>query len=188
MKTPGIQSVKLVMLITIMVGSSVFGLAFQSIISRISAKISIYVNNDIQADIFDKIVDADWLAISRYSNGDILNRFNSDVQTVSNNAVSWLPSVIIAVYRFVATFFVILHYDVIMALIAFASAPFMLLMSRMLIKKQREYNEKLRQMSSNLMTFEVETFYNMDTVKSFGVAPYYSKKMRMWQKKFKDIV
>ena len=183
----GYKMDKLAMLITIMVGSSVFGLAFQSIISRISAKISIYVNNDIQADIFDKIVDADWLAISRYSNGDILNRFNSDVQTVSSNAVSWLPSVIIAVYRFAATFFVILHYDVIMALIAFASAPFMLLMSRMLIKKQREYNEKLRQMSSNLMTFEVETFYNMDTVKSFGVAPYYSKKMRMWQKKFKDI-
>lgn len=101
----GYKTDKLAMLIIIMVGSSVFSLAFQSVISRISAKISIYVNNDIQADIFDKIVDADWLAISRYSNGDILNRFNSDVQTVSSNAINWLPSIIIAVYRFVATFF-----------------------------------------------------------------------------------
>ncbi len=37
------------------------------------------------------------------------------------------------------------------------------------------------------MTFEVETFYNLDTVKSFGVAPHYSKKMRWWQEKFKSI-
>ena len=37
------------------------------------------------------------------------------------------------------------------------------------------------------MTFEVETFYNFDTIKSFGVAPYYSKKMRWWQQKYKDI-
>lgn len=79
------------------------------------------------------------------------------------------------------------HYDVIMALIAFSSAPFMLLMSRVLIKKQRDYNRKVREMSSNLMTFEVETFYNFDTIKSFGVAPHYSRKMRWWQEKFKDI-
>ena len=28
------------------------------------------------------------------------------------------------------------------------------------------------------MTFEVEAIYNFDTIKSFGVAPHYSKKMR----------
>lgn len=107
--------------------------------------------------------------------------------TVSSNAISWLPTIIIAVFNFIATFFVILHYDVIMALLAFASAPFMLLMSRFLIKKQREYNKKVREMSSKLMTFEVETFYNMDTIKSFGISSYYGEKMRWWQKKFKDI-
>lgn len=65
---------------------------------------SIYINNDIQADIFDKIIDADWMAINHYSNGDILNRFTSDIGTVSSNAISWLPSIIIALYQFIATF------------------------------------------------------------------------------------
>lgn len=183
----GYKMEKLGLMIAIMVGSTLFSLIFSSVISRVSTKISIYINNDIQADIFDKIIDADWLAINQYSNGDVLNRFNGDIGTVSNNAVSWLPTIIIAIYNFIATFFVILHYDPIMALIAFSSAPFMLLMSRVLIRKQREYSKKVREMSSNLMTFEVETFYNFDTIKSFGVAPHYSKKMRWWQEKFKDI-
>ena len=164
-----------------------FSLVFDSLISRLSTKLSIYINNDIQADIFDKIIDADWLKLSQYSNGDVLNRFNGDVSTVSGNAISWLPSIIITVYNFVATFVLILHYDVVMAVIAFASAPFMLLASRVLITRQREYNKKMREMSSQLMTFEAETFYNTDTIKSFGISGLYGRKMRGWQEKFKAV-
>lgn len=183
----GYQTSKLMILVVIMVGSSLFSLVFDSVINRISTRLGIYINNDIQADIFDKIIDADWMEISKYSNGDVLNRFNRDIGTVSSNAISWLPKIILAAYRFIATFFVILHYDWVMAVLALGSAPLMLLMSRMMIKKQREYSKKVREMSSNLMTFEVETFYNFDTIKSFGIAPHYSKKMRWWQGKFKDI-
>ncbi|MDO4473481.1 MAG: ABC transporter ATP-binding protein, partial [Eubacteriales bacterium] len=160
---------------------------FSNVINRVSAKLSIYINNDIQADIFDKIIDADWLEINKYSNGDVLNRFNSDVSTVSSNAISWLPTIVIAVYNFIATFVVIWHYDKIMSLLAFASAPVMLLMSKFLIKKQREYARKVKEMNSNMMTFEVETFYNFDTIKSFGISSLYGKKMREWQRKYKDV-
>ena len=183
----GFDTNHLWVVIAVMIGSTAFSLTFGSIISRISTKLSIDINNDIQADIFDKIVDADWLELNKYSNGDILNRFNGDIGTVSGNAISWLPTIIIAIYNFIATFFVILHYDWIMAVIALASAPFMLIMSRFMIKKQRDYSKKVREVSSELMTFEVEAIYNFDTIKSFGIAPLYSKKMRWWQKKFKDI-
>lgn len=181
------QTDKLWVLVAITIGSALFSMTVGNVINRISMKMSIFINNDIQADIFDKIIDSDWLAISKYSNGDVLNRFNSDVGTISGNAISWLPSIIIAIFNFIATFVVIWHYDKVMAALAFASAPFMLIMSRFLIKKQREYNKRVRDMSSKLMTFEVETFYNIDSIKSFGVAPYYGKKMRWWQEQYKDI-
>lgn len=183
----GYQTDKLWLLITIAVGSAIFGLVFGSIISRITAKLGIYINNDIQSDLFDKIIDADWMEINKYTNGDVLNRFTGDAGTVSGNAISWLPSIIIAIYQFIATFFVIMHYDTVMAILAFASAPFLLAVSRFVIKKQREYSKKVREMSSEVMTFEVETFYNFDTIKSFGIADQYSRKLRWWQKKFKDI-
>ena len=183
----GYQTSKLWIMVSIMVGSSVFSLVFGSLISRITAKLNIDINNDIQADIFDKIIDADYMAINQYSNGDVLNRFTSDIGTVSSNAISWLPSIVIALYQFFASFFVILHYDTTMAWIAFASAPFILLVSRFVIKKQREYGKKMREMSSEVMTFEVETFYNFDTIKSFGIADQYSGKLRWWQRKFRDI-
>ena len=183
----GYKTEQLSLMLAVMIGSSIFNLTFKSVINRISTRLSIYINNDIQADIFDKIIDSDWLAMSKFSNGDIMNRFNSDVSTVSSNAISWLPTIIIAAYNFMATFLVLWHYNPIMALISFASAPFMLLMSKFLIRRQRDYQKKVREMSSKMMTFEVETFYNFDTIKSFGIADQYSGRMREWQEKYKDV-
>lgn len=181
----GFETDKLVILIVIMVGSSLISLLFDSLVSRISAKLSIRIHNDIQGDVFDKILDADWLALGKFSNGDILNRFNGDIATVSSNAISWLPGLVVALYRFVATFFVILHYDIAMAAIAMASAPFLLLVSRFVMKKQRQHGKTVRETASALMTFEAETFYNYDAVKSFGIAAQQSEKLRLLQEKHK---
>lgn len=183
----GYQTSKLGLLIAIMLGSAGFSLLFSSLISRLSAKIGIYINNDIQADIFDQIIDVDWKAINEYSSGDLLNRFNGDVGTVSKNAISWLPSIVIALYNFAATFALIWHYNKVMSLLAFASAPVMLLMSKYLIQKQREYARKVKETGSQMMGFEVETFYNFDTIKSFGVMEAYGRKLRSWQEKLKKI-
>lgn len=183
----GYKTEKLWVLVAFAVGSSLFGLVVGNVMSRVNLKLSIWLNNDIQSNIFEKIVDADWLAINRYSSGDVLNRFTGDIGSVSGNAIGWLPTIVITLYQFVATFFVIWHYDYIMALLAFLSAPFMLFISRFVITKQREYAKRVRQMSSEVMTFEVETFYNFDTIKSFGVADQYTRKLKWWQRKFKDI-
>lgn len=181
----GYQVSKLAAMAVIMVSSSLASLALRSLISRVSAKISLYVGNDIQASVFDKILDADWLELSRYVNGDMLNRFNSDVSTVAGNAVSWLPGIVIGLYSFAATFCVILHYNRIMALIALASAPFLLLSSRCLLKRMHQHSQQVKQLSSELMAFEVETFGNLDTIKSFGLMERSGKGLRERQEKYK---
>lgn len=174
-------------LIIAMIGSTVFSLTFSSVVSRLSTRISIDVNNDIQASIFDKIIEAEWLDLNQYQYGDLLNRLNSDISTIASNAVSWIPTVIIDIYSLITSFVVILYYDVTMAFIAFLSAPFLLLMSRYVMRKLSEYRKKVLEMNSKMMSFEIETFYNFDTIKSFGITGHYSKELRKWQKKIQEI-
>lgn len=173
-------------LIAAMLGSTVFSLVFSSLVSRYSAKLSIYVNNDIQAEIFDTIMDADWMKLNGYASGDLLNRFNSDVNTIASNAVSWVPNVIISLYAFVSSFVVILYYNAAMAWIALLSAPVLLLSSRYIMGKNREYRKRVLQMNSEMMGFESEAFYNVDTIKSFGIMGQYGQRLRGWQKKYRD--
>ena len=183
----GYKTEYLGLLIALMIGSTVSSLVITNWTGHFNLKLSIKINQDIRADIFDKIMDAEWLSMNNYSNGDILNRFNTDTNTISSNAISWIPSVILAIYNFTATFFVILHYDIIMAILALASAPFLFLISAVVMKKRRAYIKKVKEMSSDMMSFEVETFYNYDTIKSFGIASHYSKKLRWWQEKQKNL-
>lgn len=183
----GHKTKQLGVLIAVTVGGTVCNIFFGSILKRVAIKLSLDIHNDIRADVFDRLMDADWLAISEFSNGDVINRFNSDIGTVSNNAFSWLPTIVIAAYRFITTFGIILYFDKVMALLALLSAPFMFVLSRAFVEKQRVYGTRVRKVSSEMMSFEVEAFHNFDTIKSFGVADYYGKKMRHWQEKYKEI-
>ena len=177
---------KIWLLLGAMVGMTVVSLLVSSINSRIFTRISIYVNNDIQAKIFDRIIDARWKELSAYPSGDLLHRFNSDVGTIAANAINWIPNLIINIYTFAIVFFALFRTDPTMAWIAFLSAPFLLLMSRYILRKMRQYRKRVLELNSQMVGFEVETFYNFDMIKSFGIFGYYSDRLRGWQKKFKD--
>ena len=174
------------LLIVAMLASTALALVFNSVMSRVSTKISIYVNNDIQAEIFDKIIDARWDELNKYQNGDLLNRFNSDVGTISSNAISWIPNLVINIYTFTITFVVLMRMDATMAWIAILSAPFLLLMSHYIMRKLKMYRKRVLEMNSRMMSFEMETFYNFDSIKSFGILKHYSKLLRGWQQKYKE--
>ncbi len=173
-------------LIGLVLLSTVLALTFNSVMSRVSTKISIYVHNDIQAEIFDKIIDARWEELNNYQNGDLLNRFNSDVGTISSNAISWIPNLVINVYTFAMTFFVLMKMDPTMAWIAILSAPFLLCMSHYIMRRMKMYRKRVLEMKSQMVSFEMETFYNFDSIKSFGILGHYSRLLRGWQQKYKQ--
>ena len=181
----GQQQEKLWVLIAAMVGMLILSLVFSSVSSYINARISIYVNNDMQAGIFERIMDARWKELSSYPSGDLLNRFNGDVGTISSNAISWIPNLIVNIYTFIVTLVVLWRMDFGMALIAFISAPFLLGLSRFIMRKMKEYRKRVLELNSQMMSFEVETFYNFEMIKSFGIFGYYSRKLKGWQQKYK---
>ena len=182
----GYQYTKLWFVVVTLIVSSGVSLLMNSLVKRISVRISLKIENDIRSDIFDRLIDTDWLSISRYRSGDILSRFNADVRTVSSNAVSWVPTILVSLYRFAATFFLLLYYDGIMALIAFLGAPVLIIISRLVIRRQREYGMKLRETDAKMMAFETETFSNLDTIKSFGIMERSGRRMREHQEEYKD--
>ena len=134
-----------------MIGMTVLSLFFSSVNNRIFTRISIYVNNDIQAEIFDRIIDARWKELSAYASGDLLNRFNGDVTTISGNAINWIPNLIINLYTFIIVFFALFKTDPTMAWIAFLSAPFLLLTSRYILRRMKEYRKNVLELNSKIL-------------------------------------
>lgn len=62
----GYDSDHLWFIVTVMVASALVGLLLRSVTSRISTKISLRVNNDIQAQVFDRLLGADWRSLNAF--------------------------------------------------------------------------------------------------------------------------
>ena len=155
--------------------------------SMISEKIVIKVDQEIRADVYDKIMDADWEALSQFHSGDLLNRVDNDVSNVSNSVLSWVPDFVTRFLQFFGTLGIILYYDSMLALLALISAPVTVLVSRSISKRIRDYNKTIRKVSSDVMVFNEESFRNVQLIKSFGLTESYKRKLREVQKTYRKI-
>ena len=177
----------LLLLGAIMLGSSLISVLLSAATSRISAKIDVKIFNEIQADVYDKIINTDWESLSMFRSGDLINRLNSDTSNVSSSVISWVPNLITRIAQFVGTLAVILYYDPSMAVIALLSAPVTLILSRFLMNKMRSYNKQMKAISSEVMSFHDDSFQNIQSIKSFDLIGLFSFKMRNLQDKYKGM-
>ena len=169
------------------VSMGLFSIGINAVTTMISARINIKVNNEIQAEVYDKILVADWISMKEFHSGDLLNRLNGDVNTVASSILSWIPSLITRGVQFLGILAIILYYDPTMAVIALASAPVMVIVSKTLMKKMRDYNKRMREVSSEVMSFNEESFQNIQSVKAFDLVEFFSNRLRNVQQNYKDV-
>lgn len=75
----------------------------RAVSSRINAKVSIRVNQQIVAQIYDKLLITDWEALSAYHSGDLLSRVVGDANTVSASVLGLFPELLTRFLQFAGT-------------------------------------------------------------------------------------
>ena len=163
-------------------------IALKAATSRMSAKVQLRVTQDLRADIFGKIMRAQWEPLSAYHSGDLLTRSGKDTDTVASGAIGWIPSLTINLLQFAGTFLVIFWFDRTLALLALASAPVTLLLSGFLAKRIRKHSRQMRQIGSETSAFHTEAFRNIQFIKAFHAEDTYCGKLTNIQQKQKDAV
>lgn len=181
------ESGGLVAALVFFVAMQLVRIVITAISGRVNAKINIRVNQQITAEVYDKLMKTEWEALSLYHSGDLLSRVVGDISTISSSVLGWIPSLITRLLQFAGTLGVILYYDSTLALLALLSAPVTILMSRFVVGKMRDHSGKMRKLSSEMMIFNEESFQNIQLIKGFDLSEHYSKKHREIQKKYKEV-
>ncbi len=183
----GYNSPGIVFIIIIIISMALGNIVVNAVSGRISAVIELKVNNEIRADIYEKIMYTDWEAISGYHSGDLLNRFGTDVSAIADSVIGWIPSLFTRTLQFIGSLAIILYYDVSMAVIALISAPLTLIMSRFLMTRMREYSKNVRKISSDMMSFNEESFQNIQIIKCFDLIKSFQNKFKKIQNSYTTI-
>lgn len=161
-------------------------LVLQGISSRVSASVHIHVKNEMQHATYGRILRAGWEALEPYRSGDLLNRLNSDVNTVSDGIISFFPSLVTSSVKFLGAFGIMLYYDPVMALIALLGVPVTLVLSRMMLKKMRAHNLEMKELAGEVMSFQEDSFRNLTSIKAFSITDRFDTEMRRLQGTYTD--
>ena len=183
----GYQAGELAKTFGIMIGMAVANILVSQLTSYVSSRISMRIDAEIKSDIFAKILETDWESISVYHTGDLLARWSSDAGAVSNGVLGYIPNLLISLFRFISAFAVVIANDWTFAIFALIGIPFSMLMSKTLLTRMQERNQKNAAMAAKVSGFNQETFSNLQTIKSFDLVHFYVQRLKDLQSEYIDM-
>ena len=168
----------------IMIGLNIGNTIVSQFSSYASSWISLKVDAEIKADIFAKILVTDWESLTNYHTGDLLTRWGRDASNISTGVLNFIPNTIIFGFRFISALIIVLYHDWTFAVLAFIGMPVSLIMSKTLMKRMVNNNERSAAMGAKMSGFNQETFSNIQTIKAFDLIHLYISKLRELQREF----
>ena len=147
-------------------------------ISRLAGVVGSKLSREIRSGVYEHVTYSKWEDIRKYHSGDLLNRIEGDVGTVSSSIVSFIPNIFTTSAQFLGCLAVVLYYDPTMAIFAFMSAPFLVFSSRITTKMVRKYNKESREMNGKILSFYSESIQNLQVIKAFDLTKRYVDQMK----------
>lgn len=182
----GADAARLPTAAALMAGLMLGNVGIKLLYRRLGATVFVRVRREMRAGLFDKILCADWERLGDFRSGDLLNRLSTDAAQVAEAAVSLLPDFVLSFLQFAGALVIVLVYDPVMALIVFVSVPLSALLSRMLVRRMRQHSRRMRQLDSDILSYNEDTLGNLQTVKAFAVGDRFSDRMLNLQQQADD--
>ena len=180
----GHQTGKLLATFAAMIGFSLANILVSQASGYASTFINLKVDSEIKNDIFAKMLVTDWEPLTAYHTGDLVTRWSSDASNISSGILNWIPNLIIYTFRFVSALAVVLYYDPTFALFALLGIPFSALLSRPLLRRMRNNNQKSAAMNAKMYGFNQEAFSNIQTIKAFDLIRFYTDRLKNLQTEY----
>lgn len=180
----GHQTGKLLATFAAMIGFSLANILVSQASGYASTFINLKVDSEIKNDIFAKMLVTDWESLTAYHTGDLVTRWSSDASNISSGILNWIPNLIIYTFRFVSALAVVLYYDPTFALFALLGIPFSALLSRPLLRRMRNNNQKSAAMNAKMYGFNQEAFSNIQTIKAFDLIRFYTDRLKSLQTEY----
>lgn len=168
-----------------MAGMLLLGILFRAVSSRVGARINIRVQNEIQAEVFEKVLGTAWEPLEQFRPGDLLHRLSGDVGAVAGGVTGFAPGLVSGLVQFCGALAIILWFDPTMALIALISVPVSAVFSRLLVGRMRAHNRQMKAISSDMMSFYEDSLNNITSIKAFDITGLFYDKMLHLQRRYR---
>ena len=150
----------------ILLGSVILSeMLLRIILTWVRAVIGVKAQNRFQQYFFARILRGEWRGVEHMHSGDLLNRLFADVGDIMSLLTEVLPSLVIIMVQFIASFVYLYAMDSMLAVILIAAAPVFIFLSRLYFNKMRRIVRKIKDSNSALQSLIQESIQHKMVVK-----------------------
>lgn len=118
--------------------------------------------------VFQKLLTKDYLSVSEYHSGELLNRINSDVNVIVSGIVTIIPKAALFLTSIIGAFVLLYGIDKFLALAILAVGPFVLIGARLYSRRYKALHKECQTADGKTKSFMLEMLQNLLVVKSFS--------------------
>ena len=135
-----------------MTGCIVLQLLLSSLVNRLYAHTEISLRNRLRQNLFEHILKSHWSGRETFHSGDMLNRMEADVRTVTDLLAGSIPSAGITLFQLAGAALFLFCLDHRMAVVILLIMPLALLFSKLYMKRMRHLTREIRATDSRLQS------------------------------------
>ncbi|MCR4718586.1 MAG: ABC transporter ATP-binding protein/permease [Firmicutes bacterium] len=137
----------------------------------------------LKRHIFSILLRKDYLSVSKFHSGELMNRIDSDVAVIVNGIIDILPYAVMFLTSIIGAFFVLYRIDGTLALIILCVGPLVGIGARIYSAKYKKMHKLCQEYDGKTKSFMLEILQNLLVVKSFGCEEKMLDKSEMLQTK-----
>lgn len=133
------------------------------LVFRISARLTI----DIKTSLYRQMLRKSYAQISRFHTGELINRLNDDINTVSGTITTIIPNVAFIVVKLIGVFVVLFTIDPLFTLLFLAVGLGVFVFSSLFKGAMKNYHKQIMSTDGKIRSFMQETLASLMVVKVF---------------------
>lgn len=135
-----------------MIGCLLAQLAFSAFRSCLVSRTETALQNELHRRLFVHLMGSCWSGREKLHTGDMLNRLEEDVQTVTGALCSTVPSVFITLFQLCGALFFLSQLDIRLTGVLVCIMPVALLFSKSYVRKMRRLSREIRNTDSRIQS------------------------------------
>ncbi len=152
-------------------GTIVVVLMLAEILSRVASRwiysvVGIKVRNRMRLKLFSILLKGDWLHLQKHHTGDLTNRLEGDVNTITSLMTEIIPSTVVVCVQLLASFVLLFTMSPMLAVAILIILPLCLVASRFYIRKMRKLNREVRDSDSRIQSILQESLQHKEIIKT----------------------
>ncbi len=133
-----------------------------------SAVLGVKTQNEMQRFFFRQLIRGKWHGIEKYHSGDVMNRLFGDVGDIVELMTEILPTTVVVVAQFLASFIYLYVMDRTLAIIVIVSSPVFMILSRIYFRRMRRIVRTIKDSNSAIQAIIQESIQHKMVVKVLG--------------------